>query len=416
MKIISWNINGIKSLIKGNHFNEIFENENPDILCFQEVKSDSIPDVENYNKYLFPSQKKGSGVAVYFKDEPINIKKGIGNKKFDEEGRVIRLEFKDFILMNAYFPSGSNPLRLEHKFDFYDEITEILNSSKKPIILCGDFNRISKEIDAKNIKNIKGKPGFLKEEKEWFENILKDNYFDGFRAFHKEGDKFTWWSYGRNARELNNGYRLDYFLIDKKLRKNCTDSYILTNQLGSDHAPIVLELNSCPACNNLTEKTEEYCSVCGLKLIESENDISANQSRRKIPKDKIILLDLNYTLVANSRESSGRYPERIYNQYYEKDLINLIKDNYVILITARSYKFSQRTLEHIEELTGFKPDEDFWNFGLMPPELKKYWMEEAVLRKHGDNPQKYLAIESNPKTRRMYNNMGIEAYPKEDFI
>lgn len=176
----------------------------------------------------------------------------------------------------------------------------------------------------------------------------------------------------------------------------------------------------CPACGSSVEKDDDFCKNCGLKLFETKEntDDESIYSKEKlsIDKDKIILLDLNYTLISNSRESFGPYPSRIYRQKYETELIELIKDNYVILITARPEKFSAESLDHIKDTTGFVPDESYWNFGLEPHELKEYWMKEEIFKKHGDNPNKYLAIESNPRTRRMYKKLKIEARPKQDFI
>lgn len=243
MKIISWNINGIKSLIKSGHFDEIFKYE-PDVLCLQEVKSSEIPDVEGYNKFLFSSQKTGSGVAVYTRFDDLKVKNGIGNDEFDIEGRFQQIEFENFILYNSYFPSGANKERLAYKFAYYDEVTSKLKNSSKPAIICGDFNRISKRIDAKRPEMIEGKSGFLPEEQEWFEDILK-YYVDAFREFHSEGDKFTWWAYRANSRAKNHGYRFDYFLVSLKLKNMLNDSYILTDQMGSDHAPIVLDISYC---------------------------------------------------------------------------------------------------------------------------------------------------------------------------
>ena len=419
MKIISWNINGLKSLIKTGHFNEIFKEE-PDILCLQEVKSAEIPNVDGYFKYHFAS-KKGvnySGVAIYSKKEAISFSKGFGVKDFDDEGRVIRLEFENFQLFNVYAPTGAGSNEnYEHKIEFYEKFTQYVRKSVKPAIFCGDLNRISTEIDAKNIKNIINKSGFMPEEQEWFKDLLNNDFVDAFRQFNTDTDKFTWWPYGWNSREKNNGYRFDYFLVSKKLSNTLTDSYILTNQMGSDHAPIVLELNSCPVCDTVNKNDNEFCYHCGIKLIESDEEETIREDKLKIPKDKIILLDLNYTLISNSKEI-WNYPleRKIKSQKYEKELIELIKDNYVILITASPYKRSHKILRDIQEKTGFVPDESYWNFGGQPPQVKKYWMENEILPQHGDNVDKYLAIESNPKTRRMYNKLGIEARPKGDFI
>ena len=136
----------------------------------------------------------------------------------------------------------------------------------------------------------------------------------------------------------------------------------------------------------------------------------------EISEDKIILLDLNYTLISNSRECHKRYPERIYEQKYEEELIDLVKNNYVILITARPEKYKDQTLNHIKDLTGFTPDESFWNIGMTPPKLKEYWLKKSIFPSHGEETNQYLAIESNPKTRAMYKEYAIEAYPKSKFI
>ena len=418
MKIISWNVNGLKSIIENGNFEEILS-QDPDILCLQEVKSTEIPEIENYISYNYPASELVNlyGTAIYTKVEPLSVRKGFGDKEFDAEGRVIRMEFENFYLYNVYCPSGaSSPERLDRKFRFYDEFTEYVNKSNKPSIICGDFNRISAEIDAKNPKNIKGKSGFLPEEQEWFKEILT-KYVDAFRKFHKDGDNFTWWPNRKGYREDNKGYRFDYFLVSNTFENTLTDSYILKYQMGSDHAPIVLELYSCPVCGTVNNNDNEFCYQCGIKIIETEEEEEVREDKLEIPKDKIILLDLNYTLIANSKEiRTMPLDKKIKSQNYETDLINLIKDNYVILITASPYRRSYKILRDIKEKTGFEPDESFWNFGRQPPALKKYWMENEVIPQHGDDGDKYLPIESNPATRRMYKKLGIEARPKGDFI
>lgn len=151
--------------------------------------------------------------------------------------------------------------------------------------------------------------------------------------------------------------------------------------------------------------------------MEDDYEEIIREDKLSISGDKIILLDLNYTLIANSREIRNMpLDEKIKSQKYELDLINLIRDNYVILITASPYKRSFKILRDIKEKTGFVPDESYWNFGAQPPQVKKYWVESEVMLKHGEDTGKYLAIESNPATRRMYNKLGIEARPKTDFI
>lgn len=177
------------------------------------------------------------------------------------------------------------------------------------------------------------------------------------------------------------------------------------------------EYTVCPACETKNSSDEEYCLNCGQKLIESNQKEAAAEVKLEIPKDKIILLDLNYTLISNSWQIRfHKLPQKIYNRKYEHELIELIKDNYVILITASPYETSFDSLKHIRDNTELKVDESYWNFGKRPPALKKYWMEKAVIPTHGDDMGRYLAIESNEHTREMYNKLGIEARPKGDFI
>ena len=173
----------------------------------------------------------------------------------------------------------------------------------------------------------------------------------------------------------------------------------------------------CPACDSKNNDKEEYCLNCGQKLIEDNNKEEIPSEKLSIPRDKIILLDLNYTLISNSWEIRyEKLPEKINKRKYEDKLIDLIRNNYVILITASPYKTSYDSLKHIKENTDLKIAESFWNFGKRPHELKRYWLLKAVLPTHGDEPERYLAIESNPKTRKMYEEFGIEARAKSDFI
>ena len=173
----------------------------------------------------------------------------------------------------------------------------------------------------------------------------------------------------------------------------------------------------CPACQRKNSVEEKYCLECGQKLIEEEENIKILENKLEIPKDKIILLDLNYTLISNSwKIRYDKYPKKILNRQYEEELVNKIKDNHVILITASPYYTSFDSLKHIEENTELKIAESYWNFGKRPPELKEYWLKKAVLPTYGNDPSKYLAIESNEDTREMYAKFGIEARPKTDFI
>ena len=176
-------------------------------------------------------------------------------------------------------------------------------------------------------------------------------------------------------------------------------------------------MKTCPACETENGENEEYCLNCGQKLTESEDEEIIPEKKLPIPKDKIILLDLNYTLISNSWQIRfEKFPNKINKREYEHGLVDLIKDNYVILITASPYETSYDSLKHIEENTDLKVDESYWNFKKRPPALKKYWLKKAVLPQHGYEPEKYLAIESNEETREMYAGFGIEARPKGDFI
>ncbi|MBQ6349778.1 MAG: zinc ribbon domain-containing protein [Methanobrevibacter sp.] len=173
----------------------------------------------------------------------------------------------------------------------------------------------------------------------------------------------------------------------------------------------------CPACATENSENEEYCLNCGQKLSEDITKDENQTEKLEIPEDKIILLDLNYTLISNSWAIRyEKLPEKIYKRQYEHRLIELIKNNYVILITASPYMTSYDSLKHIENNTDLKITESYWNFGKRPHELKRYWLEKAVIPTHGDDAERYLAIESNPKTREMYAEFGIEARPKGDFI
>ena len=177
------------------------------------------------------------------------------------------------------------------------------------------------------------------------------------------------------------------------------------------------EYTICPACKTKNSVEEKHCLNCGQKLTEEEEEEIILEDKFEIPKDKIILLDLNYTLISNSWPIRyDEYPDKIFNRQYEQELVNKIKGNYVILITASPDYTASDSLKHIEENTDLKIAESYWNFGKRPPELKRYWLEKAVLPTHGTDPERYLAIESNPKTREMYAEFDIEARPKGDFI
>ena len=260
MKIISWNVNGIESTHRKGCLEALIDKEDPDkegpdILCIQEVKSKKpLPKLPDY-KYVYenPSKERGGGVAIYSKIKPITCQKSMWPLRFDSAGRILTLKFQDFNLITVYAPTGASNIEdLSYKYIFYDKFTQYIRKSDKPAIICGDFNRISQEKDAKNPEEMRKKSGFLPQEEAWFDYILNHGYIDAFRHFHEEDEeKFSWWPYGWNARDNNRGLRLDYFLVNKELEGNLKGSDILECKKCekykkyrecSDHAPIVLEL------------------------------------------------------------------------------------------------------------------------------------------------------------------------------
>lgn len=250
MKIISWNVAGIRSCFKKGLIN-FMKKEDADIYCFQEVKcqSNQIPKelkMKDYEAFHSFAEKKGySGVSIYTKIKPINVIYGIGNNPFDSEGRVLILEFRNFFLLNVYFPHSNRVLkRLDFKLKFNNHFLEFCKKLEKikPLIIASDFNVAHKEIDLKNPKQNEKNAGFTKEERGWFDSFLNKDFIDTFREFNKEGGNYTWWTYRNNARQRNIGWRIDYFLISKKLREILKKSEILKDVFGSDHAPILLEI------------------------------------------------------------------------------------------------------------------------------------------------------------------------------
>lgn len=192
MKIISWNVNGIKSKYKSGNLEDLIKNEKPDILCIQEIKTKDVPEIDGYSLYSYPASKNSRfyGTALYTKIEPLSVDKGFGDDEFDQEGRVIRLEFENFNLFNVYSPSGAgSDDKLKRKYRFFDEFTKYFKNSKKPVVVCGDFNRMAAEIDSKRPELMKNKSGFMPEEQEWFKEILKelfDEYEDDIDSDVKE--------------------------------------------------------------------------------------------------------------------------------------------------------------------------------------------------------------------------------------
>ncbi len=248
MKILSWNVNGLRAAIKNGILDEL-KKEDPDIILFQEVKVDKLSVPEeiyhlNYKVYLNSAEKKGySGTMALSKIEPLNYSTGIGIPEFDSEGRVQTLEFEEFYIVNSYFPNSQHGLtRLDFKMDFNDKILNYLESlkKKKPVIITGDFNVAHEEIDIARPKDNEKNAGFTIEERTFMSKFLEEGYIDSYRYFHKDPGHYSWWSYRFNAREKNIGWRIDYFIISKDFIDKLKDSIIMENIKGSDHAPLEL--------------------------------------------------------------------------------------------------------------------------------------------------------------------------------
>ncbi len=252
MKIISWNVNGLRAVIKKN-FLDYINDESPDILCLQETKlqEEQIPEevlaINGYHKYWSFAEKKGySGVAVFTKEEPISVSNTIEEDRFDNEGRILRLEYKDFILYNIYFPNGQmSDERLQYKMDFYDQFLKVvkkLDDEGKNVIVCGDYNTAHKEIDLKNPKSNKDRSGFLPIEREWIDKYIANGFVDTFREFDKSPEQYSWWSYRFKAREKNAGWRIDYFFVNERFKDSVKNAFIQQEVMGSDHCPIGIEI------------------------------------------------------------------------------------------------------------------------------------------------------------------------------
>jgi exodeoxyribonuclease-3 len=245
MKIVSWNVAGFRSCISKGCL-DFIKREKADAYCFQEVKSEDVPFIEGYEVFNFPAKKKGySGTLIYSKHKPISVSYGLGEKDFDDEGRVIVLEFENFFLINAYFPHSSRDLsRLNFKLRFdktFEEFCKKLEK-KKPLVLTGDFNVAHRDIDLANPKQNVKNAGFTPQERLWFDEFLKSGYIDTFREFVKESGHYTWWTYRFNARKRNIGWRIDYFIVSDKLKSKIKSSSILKDVMGSDHCPIEMDI------------------------------------------------------------------------------------------------------------------------------------------------------------------------------
>ena len=252
MKLLSWNVNGIRAADKKGFF-DFLKSEKPDILCVQEIKAkpDQFPphlkNTPGYNVIINSAERKGySGVTTYSKIKPKDVKNGFRIEKFDLEGRTIITDFDDFVLFNIYFPNGKkNQERLDFKLDFYDTFLSYANNLKaegKNIVVCGDLNTAHKEIDLEHPKQNEKISGFLPVERAWIDTFLDHGYVDTFRHFNKEPKQYTWWSMRTAARKRNVGWRLDYFFVNKEFLPKVKNAFIMQDVMGSDHCPIGIEV------------------------------------------------------------------------------------------------------------------------------------------------------------------------------
>ncbi len=246
-KFVSWNVNGLRAL-EGRGFCGIVKNLDADILAVQETKagpeqlSDDLKNIPGYSSFFAAAARKGySGVGVYVKEKPLDVVIGLGVSEFDDEGRVITLEYGDFFLVNAYFPNAQDKLaRIGYKLKFNERLLEHagLLAQKKTVLVTGDFNVAHRPIDLARPKENEGNPGYSQEERDWMDKFLAAGWVDTFRMFHPEPGAYSWWSYRAKAREKNVGWRIDYFCVDEKSRGRVRSAFIEKDVMGSDHCPV----------------------------------------------------------------------------------------------------------------------------------------------------------------------------------
>ena len=248
MKLISWNVNGLRAC-EGKGFSNIFKELNADFFCLQETKmQEGQLDLkfDGYESYWNYAEKKGySGTAIFTKHQPLAVSYGIGKEEHDHEGRVITLEMEQFYLVTCYTPNSQDGLkRLDYRMTWEDDFRAYLMAldQKKPVIVCGDLNVAHEEIDLKNPKTNRMNAGFTDQEREKFTTLLNSGFIDTFRTLYPEQVTYSWWSYRFQARQKNAGWRIDYFVTSERLRPQIADAKIHTDILGSDHCPVELDL------------------------------------------------------------------------------------------------------------------------------------------------------------------------------
>lgn len=250
MKLVSWNVNGLRACV-GKGFMDYFNEMDADIFCVQETKLQEGQislELEGYFQYWNYAVKKGySGTAIFTKNKPLSAQYGLGLEEFDTEGRAITLEFEDFFMVNVYTPNAQRDLaRLDYRLKWEDAFRQHLIELdfKKPVIVCGDLNVAHQEIDLKNPKTNKGNSGFTEEERGKMSDLLHAGFIDSFRYFYPDREgAYSWWSYMAKVRERNIGWRIDYFIVSDRWKDRLKDSQIHSQVMGSDHCPIMLELN-----------------------------------------------------------------------------------------------------------------------------------------------------------------------------
>jgi len=256
MKISTWNVNGFRAVLQKG-FLDWAKSSESDVICLQEIKAkqdqvdEDLQSLNEYQAFWNPAERAGySGVLTYSKIEPDEIRYGLGIPRFDEEGRLIRVEFPKFYLYNIYFPNGKrDQARLDYKLDFYAQLLEEcdqLHKDGKRIVITGDFNTAHNEIDLANPKANSTVSGFLPEEREWIDRYLEHGFVDAFRVLYPERVQYTWWTYRFGARKRNIGWRLDYYLVSESMMDYVNDVVIHDQVLGSDHCPVTLELKDIP--------------------------------------------------------------------------------------------------------------------------------------------------------------------------
>lgn len=253
MKLLSWNVNGIRAAEKDGRFSGWMKSENPDVVCVQEIKA--FPEQvgalllhsAKYQGFWNPAQKPGySGTAIFTRHEPLSVQNGIGIPEIDSEGRVLQMELRNFTLLNCYFPNSQRDhARLGYKLSFCEKFlqhVEKLRKAGKHVVICGDFNIAHRAIDLRNPKSNEKNAGFLPEERAWMDQFLATGYVDTFRKFTPDPGHYTWWSYRPGVREKNIGWRLDYWVTNEEFADRVKSSTIQHEIWGSDHCPVELRV------------------------------------------------------------------------------------------------------------------------------------------------------------------------------